>query len=67
MLLIHGNDDTVVPIGQSIRMENEIKKAGKAVTFVKLKGGDHWLSNSETRLQTLRELDKFVAAAIGPP
>lgn len=66
VLLIHGNDDTVVPIGQSIRMENELKKAGKDVTFIKLKDGDHWLSTSETRLQTLRELDKFVAANIGP-
>jgi len=66
VLLIHGNDDTVVPIGQSIRMESELKKAGKAVTFVKLKGGDHWLSTNETRLETLRELDKFVSATIGP-
>lgn len=65
VLIIHGNDDTVVPIGQSIRMENKLKEAGKPVTFVKLKGGDHWLSTSETRLQTLRELDKFVAETIG--
>ncbi len=47
-------------------MENELKKAGKTVTFIKQKNGDHWLSTSETRLQTLHELDKFVAAAIGP-
>lgn len=65
VLLIHGNDDTVVPIGQSIRMESELKKAGKPVSFVKLKGGDHWLSTSETRLETLRALDRFVAEHIG--
>jgi dipeptidyl aminopeptidase/acylaminoacyl peptidase len=67
VLLIHGFDDTVVPIGQSIRMENELKKAGKQVTFIKQKSGDHWLSTSETRLQTLRELDRFVASTIGKP
>lgn len=67
VLLIHGNDDTVVPIGQSIRMENELKKAGKTVTFIRQKQADHWLSTSEVRLQTLRELDKFVAASIGGP
>ena len=65
VLLIHGNDDTVVPVGQSVRMENALKDAGKQVTFVKQSKADHWLSTSETRLQTLRELDKFVTATIG--
>ncbi len=65
VLIIHGFDDTVVPIGQSIKMESELKKAGKKVTFIKQKEGDHWLSTSEIRLQTLRELDRFVAETIG--
>jgi dipeptidyl aminopeptidase/acylaminoacyl peptidase len=65
VLLIHGNDDTVVPFGQSVRMENALQSAGKDVTFIKQMKGDHWLSTSETRLQTLRELDKFVSATIG--
>lgn len=65
VLLIHGLDDTVVPIGQSIRMEDALKAAGKSVVFIKQKDGDHWLSTNETRLQTLREMDKFIAAAIG--
>ncbi|MFN0024385.1 MAG: alpha/beta hydrolase family protein, partial [Parvularculaceae bacterium] len=65
VLLIHGNDDTVVPIAHSTKMEAALKKAGKPVRFVKLEGEDHWLSVSETRLQTLIELDKFVTETIG--
>ncbi len=65
VLLLHGEDDTVVPFIQSRRMEAALKAAGKSVTFVKLENEDHWLSISETRLQTLRELDKFVEATIG--
>ncbi|MEQ9506778.1 MAG: S9 family peptidase [Hyphomonas sp.] len=60
VLLIHGLDDTVVPIGQSERMERALKRANKPVEFVKLKGEDHNLSGPETRLQTLREIDRFL-------
>lgn len=66
VLLIHGVDDTIVPFKHSERIEAALKQAGKEVTLVKLKNEDHWLSQSETRLQTLRELDKFVAVNIGP-
>lgn len=67
VLLIHGADDTVVPYAHSTKMEAALKKAGKSVRLVKLKGEDHWLSVSDTRLQTLIELDKFVAETIGAP
>jgi dipeptidyl aminopeptidase/acylaminoacyl peptidase len=67
VLLIHGNDDTIVPFIHSSRMEASLKAAGKQVSLIKLKNEDHWLSQSETRLQTLRELDQFVARTIGAP
>ncbi len=67
VLLIHGLDDTVVPYAHSSKMEAALKKAGKPVRLVKLRGEDHWLSVSDTRLQTLIELDKFVAETIGAP
>ncbi len=60
VLLIHGADDTVVPIGQSERMERALKRANKPVEFVTLKGEDHWLSGAETRLQLLKEIDRFL-------
>ena len=65
VLLIHGNDDIVVPMHQSVIMERALKKAGKPVEFVRLKGGDHWLSTSETRLETLERLATFVDRHIG--
>ncbi|MFN3312771.1 MAG: alpha/beta hydrolase family protein [Hyphomonas sp.] len=62
VLLIHGEDDTVVPINQSVRMERALKRANKPVEFVRLEGEDHWLSGAETRIQLLREIDRFLAA-----
>ena len=60
ILLIHGKDDTVVPIEQSQRMADALKAAGKPVEFVTLPGEDHWLSRSETRLQMLQATVKFL-------
>lgn len=61
VLLLHGNDDTVVPYNQSTVMERALRQAGKQVDLVKLEGEDHWLSVADTRLQTLREMDRFIA------
>ncbi len=61
ILLIHGTDDTVVPIDQSRRMERALRSAGKDVRFVELRGDDHWLSDAPTRVQMLRETETFLA------
>ena len=61
VLLIHGRDDTVVPITQSRIMESALTAAGKSVQLVVLEGEDHWLSGAKTRLQTLQALDTFLA------
>ncbi len=61
VLLLHGVDDSVVPIDQSERMAKALQSAGKTVAFVRLQGEDHWLSRAETRLQVLKELEKFLA------
>ena len=60
VLLIHGDDDTVVPIHQSRRMERALKRADKQVQFVKLKGEDHNLSFPETRITTLQAMGDFI-------
>lgn len=67
VLLIHGVEDKRVPFKQSEQMNKALKKAKKDVTLVELKGEDHHLSKSETRLQTLEEMVKFVNAHIGSP
>jgi dipeptidyl aminopeptidase/acylaminoacyl peptidase len=60
ILLIHGEADTVVPIGQSREMERVLKRAGKPVEFVSLKGEDHWLSRDATRKAMLAAAVAFV-------
>jgi len=62
ILLIHGEDDTVVPIDQSGDMERALRRAGKTVTYIKLDGEDHWLSKAETRLRMLTETVAFLKA-----
>jgi len=60
VLLIHGDDDTVVPIAQSEIMQRAMQRAGKQVSFVKLDSEDHWLSRSETRKQLLLSTVNFL-------
>lgn len=65
VLLIHGTDDLVVPARQSELMESALKKAGKNVTYMKLPGDDHYLSNSDNRRAALEAMSAFVAKHIG--
>ena len=67
ILLIHGDDDSVVPINQSRDMRNRLRRANKDVEFVQLRGDDHWLSDASTRIQMLREIETFLGAHIGAP
>lgn len=62
VLLIHGQDDTVVPISQADSMAHALEQAHKQYTLVKLTGEDHWMSRAETRLQIMKEIEKFLAA-----
>ncbi|MDB6061036.1 MAG: peptidase [Verrucomicrobiaceae bacterium] len=60
ILLIHGRDDTVVPIAQSQRMASALQHANKSVEFIEMKGEDHWLSRDETRKTMLKAAIEFV-------
>ncbi|WP_340646141.1 prolyl oligopeptidase family serine peptidase [Phenylobacterium sp.] len=60
ILLIHGRDDTVVPLEQSLLMEKALKQAGKSVELVNMAGEDHWLSGEPTRQLMLARTIAFV-------
>ena len=60
LLLIHGRDDTVVPIEQSRVMADAMRRAGKPIELIELTGEDHWLSRAETRQKMLAETVRFL-------
>lgn len=50
LLLLHGNADTNVPIGESIQMFNALKLLGKTVEFVQVDGENHGIANYQKRI-----------------
>jgi dipeptidyl aminopeptidase/acylaminoacyl peptidase len=60
VLLVHGRDDTVVPLEQSEIMADALRKAGKPVELIVQKGEDHWLSRGETRREMLEATMAFL-------
>lgn len=59
VLILYGGASSI-PNDQSERMAEALTAAHKAVTLVKLPEEDHWLSRSETRLQMLTEIERFL-------
>jgi dipeptidyl aminopeptidase/acylaminoacyl peptidase len=60
ILLIYGENDTVVPPKQSKDMATALRWADKTVDLIELDGEDHWMSKSRTRLQMLKATIAFV-------
>lgn len=61
VLILHGVDDSVVPIEQGRTMHARLRRADKPVRYVELRGDDHWLSDASTRTQMLKEIETFLA------
>lgn len=62
VMLLHGRDDTVVPLEQSRIMAAALRAAGKPHEMIELSGEDHWLSRAETRQRMLVESLRFLEA-----
>ncbi len=60
ILLLHGTDDTVVPITQSQRMEKALKAAGKPVEFITYKGQTHWEDIGSLRIDMMNSAIAFI-------
>jgi len=61
ILLVHGDDDRVVPPVHSKAMAQKLKAAGKDVTYIAQPQGDHHFSRTEDRLEFLKALEMFLA------
>jgi dipeptidyl aminopeptidase/acylaminoacyl peptidase len=59
-MLIHGENDVVVPYSQSTIMQKALQRAGKPIEFVTMKKGDHWLTTSENRTLLLEASISFL-------
>lgn len=60
MLLIHGEEDTTVPIQQSRTMVRALKAAGRPVEFLPLADDDHHLSSTVSRQKMLETMFGFL-------
>ncbi|MDF2178404.1 prolyl oligopeptidase family serine peptidase [Aliiglaciecola sp. CAU 1673] len=61
MLLIHGDEDRIVPVKHSQDMAKELQNTGGTVRYVELPKGNHSLELEENRLLTLKELESFLS------
>ncbi len=66
ILLIHGDDDDLVPYDQSTRMKKQLDRSGRKTELVTLEdeGHDDW--SDETTQRVFTAIDGFVRRAIGP-
>lgn len=51
LLLLHGNADTNVPVGESIQMFLALKLLGKTVEFVQVDGENHGVADYKKRIE----------------
>lgn len=65
VLLIHGEDDRSVNYQQSVRMRSALRKAGKSVELLKIKGDGYSLLDNDNRLEALQAMSDFVERTIG--
>ncbi|WP_231759410.1 alpha/beta hydrolase family protein [Microbulbifer elongatus] len=66
VLLIHGEDDVVVPIRQSEYMHKQLKRKKKAVEFLELKDETHHLVTGTARMQTTEAIVAFIDKHLQP-
>ncbi len=60
ILLIHGKDDTVVPVVQSRVMADALKDEKKVYEYIELEDGTHHLDYYPDRKQTFEAMDAFL-------
>jgi dipeptidyl aminopeptidase/acylaminoacyl peptidase len=65
VLLFHGDMDANVGVAQSQKMSEALQAAGARAEFVRFKGLDHQLDDTNARIQMLTRIGEFLDSAIG--
>ncbi len=65
VLLIHGQNDEIVPVRQSKAMYKKLNGQDKEVVYKELKHESHYLESNETRLEMLESMVAFVEKYLG--
>lgn len=65
ILLVHGDNDRIVPVDHSQLMAKRLREHGVEARFLLLAGGDHYLSLERNRILYLQELEAFLSQHIG--
>ena len=65
VLLIHGTKDRIVVPGDSYRMEKALRRHGKKVTSLYLKGEEHGAAKWQSRIKMWRKIEKYLVRNIG--
>lgn len=65
VLLFHGDQDRNVAIAQSRVMADKLRGAGKKVELITYPKRDHYLEDSQVRVDMLRRSDAFLRGALG--
>jgi len=66
VLLIHGDDDSVVPIAQSKAMKKALDKAGRKTELITLKDEGHSYWSDDSEKLTMSAIDNFLWQHLGP-
>lgn len=61
LLLLHGDKDTNVPVGESIQMYNALRILGKPVAFIQIEGEDHGVVDYHKRIQWAKTMQAWFA------
>ena len=51
LLLLHGSEDTNVPLGESLQLWVGLKILGRPVEMVQIEGEDHWILEYSKRIE----------------
>lgn len=60
LLVVHGEDDDVVPFAQSCQLVDELRRHEKAFEYVTYRGEGHELADPSTRLHLMERLERFL-------